>query len=247
MQVTETLSQGLKREYDISLPASDLAAKLNGQLAELEGEGPHQRLPPRQGAGRAFAQGLRQVGDGRRHAGSHRQREQEDRRRQPPASRPRAKGRASERSGGYRRRARGPRRPQLQGRARGAAGVRDWRFLANLARAPDRRRRARQMSRPRSIVWRKSAAPTARSRPARRPRSTTASQSISTEQSRAFPSRAAKGGTSRSRSARTRSCLGSRTSSSVSPSATNARFGPLSRRLTPCARSRGRPPTSTRR
>ena len=36
MQVTETLSQGLKREYDISLPASDLAAKLNGQLAELK-------------------------------------------------------------------------------------------------------------------------------------------------------------------------------------------------------------------
>ena len=36
MQVTQTLSQGLKREYDISLPASDLAAKLNGQLAELK-------------------------------------------------------------------------------------------------------------------------------------------------------------------------------------------------------------------
>ena len=36
MQVTETLSQGLKREYDISLPASDLADKLNGQLAELK-------------------------------------------------------------------------------------------------------------------------------------------------------------------------------------------------------------------
>jgi trigger factor len=35
MQVTETLSHGLKREYDISLPASDLAAKLNGQLADL--------------------------------------------------------------------------------------------------------------------------------------------------------------------------------------------------------------------
>ena len=35
MQVTETLSEGLKREYDISLPASDLAAKLNGQLADL--------------------------------------------------------------------------------------------------------------------------------------------------------------------------------------------------------------------
>ena len=36
MQVTETLSQGLKREYDISLPASDLAEKLNGQLADLK-------------------------------------------------------------------------------------------------------------------------------------------------------------------------------------------------------------------
>ena len=36
MQVTETLSQGLKREYDISLPASDLAAKLDGQLADLK-------------------------------------------------------------------------------------------------------------------------------------------------------------------------------------------------------------------
>src|SRR6202044_985768 len=36
MQVTETLSQGLKREYDISLPASDLAAKLNGQLEDLK-------------------------------------------------------------------------------------------------------------------------------------------------------------------------------------------------------------------
>jgi trigger factor len=36
MQVTETLSEGLKREYNISLPASDLAAKLDGQLAELK-------------------------------------------------------------------------------------------------------------------------------------------------------------------------------------------------------------------
>src|SRR5580704_3068581 len=36
MQVTETLSQGLKREYNVSVPAGDLAAKLNGQLAELK-------------------------------------------------------------------------------------------------------------------------------------------------------------------------------------------------------------------
>ena len=36
MQVTETLSQGLKREYDISLRASDLAEKLNGQLEDMK-------------------------------------------------------------------------------------------------------------------------------------------------------------------------------------------------------------------
>jgi trigger factor len=36
MQVTETLSQGLKREYSIVLSANDLAARLDGQLAELK-------------------------------------------------------------------------------------------------------------------------------------------------------------------------------------------------------------------
>ncbi len=36
MQVTETLSQGLKREYSILLSASDLASRLDGQLAEMK-------------------------------------------------------------------------------------------------------------------------------------------------------------------------------------------------------------------
>jgi trigger factor len=36
MQVTETLSQGLKREYSIVLSATDLAAKLDDQLAEMK-------------------------------------------------------------------------------------------------------------------------------------------------------------------------------------------------------------------
>src|SRR5579872_4831817 len=36
MQVTETLSQGLKREYNIVLSATDLAARLDGQLADLK-------------------------------------------------------------------------------------------------------------------------------------------------------------------------------------------------------------------
>jgi trigger factor len=36
MQVTETLSQGLKREYKVVLPAIDLAARLEDQLVELK-------------------------------------------------------------------------------------------------------------------------------------------------------------------------------------------------------------------
>ncbi|MGO9758842.1 MAG: trigger factor [Roseiarcus sp.] len=36
MQVTETLSQGLKREYSIVLPATDIAARLDGQLADMK-------------------------------------------------------------------------------------------------------------------------------------------------------------------------------------------------------------------
>ena len=36
MQVTETLSQGLKREYSIVLSASDLASRLEAQLADLK-------------------------------------------------------------------------------------------------------------------------------------------------------------------------------------------------------------------
>lgn len=36
MQVTQTLSQGLKQEFRVVLPAGDLAAKLHSQLAELQ-------------------------------------------------------------------------------------------------------------------------------------------------------------------------------------------------------------------
>ena len=36
MQVTETLSQGLKRAYKVVLPAQDLAVRLEGQLAEMK-------------------------------------------------------------------------------------------------------------------------------------------------------------------------------------------------------------------
>ncbi len=36
MQVTETLAQGLKREFKVVLPAADLATRLEGQLAEVQ-------------------------------------------------------------------------------------------------------------------------------------------------------------------------------------------------------------------
>ena len=36
MQVTETLSDGLKRAYDVVIPASDLAAKLDSELNDLK-------------------------------------------------------------------------------------------------------------------------------------------------------------------------------------------------------------------
>jgi len=35
MQVTQTLSEGLKQEFKVVLPAGDLAAKLETQLAEM--------------------------------------------------------------------------------------------------------------------------------------------------------------------------------------------------------------------
>jgi len=40
MQVTETLSQGLKREYKVVFPAKDLAQRLDGQLAEMKDKVP---------------------------------------------------------------------------------------------------------------------------------------------------------------------------------------------------------------
>ena len=36
MQVTETLSEGLRRGYKVVLPAGDLAARLTGQLTEMK-------------------------------------------------------------------------------------------------------------------------------------------------------------------------------------------------------------------
>ena len=36
MQVTETVSDGLKREYKVVIPAGDMAEKFDARLAELQ-------------------------------------------------------------------------------------------------------------------------------------------------------------------------------------------------------------------
>ena len=38
MQVVEVSSQGLKREYSVTLPAGELASRLNAQLDDLKGK-----------------------------------------------------------------------------------------------------------------------------------------------------------------------------------------------------------------
>src|SRR5438309_8751411 len=38
MQVTETLAEGLKREYQVVVPATDLGAKVDARLDELKGQ-----------------------------------------------------------------------------------------------------------------------------------------------------------------------------------------------------------------
>ncbi len=133
MQVTETLSQGLKREYNVVISAGDLASKLDSATRRSQEQGPHQRLPPRQGAGRASQEGLWPLGDGRRRAGDDQRRQQADRRGERLAAGDGAEDRTSDRPVGDRGGARSARRPGLQGRAGSAAAVRGRRFRADIA------------------------------------------------------------------------------------------------------------------
>ncbi len=52
MQVTETLAEGLKHEFQVSVPATDLDAKADERLDEMKDKVRINGLPPRQGAGR---------------------------------------------------------------------------------------------------------------------------------------------------------------------------------------------------
>ena len=65
MQVTETLSDGLKHEFQVTVPAADLEARMSGRLSELKDRVNIARLPARQGPGDAPAQGLWPLGHGR--------------------------------------------------------------------------------------------------------------------------------------------------------------------------------------
>ena len=141
MQVTETLSQGLKREYDIFLPASDLAEKLNGQLAELKSKAQIKGFRP----GKVPVEHLRKIygksvmADVVQEAITKANKQIVDDNHLRLAREPKVE--LAVRPGGDRRRARGARGPHLQGGARGAADVRDRRLLRDRARAPDDGRR----------------------------------------------------------------------------------------------------------
>ncbi len=51
MQVTETLSEGLKRGFTVVVPAADIEGKRTARLVRARQDPAHARLPPRQGAG----------------------------------------------------------------------------------------------------------------------------------------------------------------------------------------------------
>ena len=79
MQVTETLSEGLKREFKVVVPAAELDAKVNARLDELKDARAHQRLPSGQGAGRASQAHVWPLGDGRGDRGDRARHQQPDR------------------------------------------------------------------------------------------------------------------------------------------------------------------------
>ncbi len=122
MQVTETLSEGLKREYRITVPAKRSRQPRLRTPERAQGQGPDQRLPSRQGAGRPPEAPVWPLGVRRGPAGGH------DRGRISGSSRnTRSSSRCSRRSP-CRRMTRKSKassaasRSRLHGRGRGAAG-----------------------------------------------------------------------------------------------------------------------------
>ena len=97
MEVTETLSDGLKREFQVQVPAADLEARVSRAARRAQGPRPVARLPPGQGAGRAPQEDLRQGRDGRDHRGGDPRAQRQDRQRSRPQARHGAQGHDPER------------------------------------------------------------------------------------------------------------------------------------------------------
>ena len=65
MQITETVSEGLRREYTVVVGASDLEQRLTGKLEEIKPRLCPQGLSAGQGPRLVPEKDLRQVDDGR--------------------------------------------------------------------------------------------------------------------------------------------------------------------------------------
>ena len=224
MQVTETLSQGLKREYDISLPASDLAEKLNGQLADLKAKVQINGFRP----GKVPVEHLRKVygksvmADVVQEAIASANKKIVDDNHLRLAREPKVELPTDQSAIDAALEARGDLNFKVALEVLPVFEIGDFSQIS--LERPDRRRRGRRRRDARSTGSPRSAAPTPRSPRAPRRKLTTASPSISTARSTAFRSRAARAGTSRWCWARTPSFPASRSSSSASRPARSARF-----------------------
>ncbi len=245
MQVTETLSQGLKREYDIFLPASDLAAKLNAQLAELKAKAQIKGFRP----GKVPVEHLRKVygrsvmADVVQDAINSANKKIVDDNKLRLAREPKVDLPTDQAAIEAALEARGDLSFKIALEVLPTFEVGDFSEI-ELERLTHGRG-GRGASRPRSIAWPTAAARSPTSPRARRPRPTTVSPSTSTARSTARRSRAAKAATSRCCSARTPSFRASRTSSSAPRPAKSASSTRPSLRTMRRGRSRARPASST--
>ena len=71
MQVTETLKDGLKRAYTITVSAAELEAKVQEKLLEAQPEVEIKGFPQGQSAAGDPEKAIRSAPDGRCHAGRH--------------------------------------------------------------------------------------------------------------------------------------------------------------------------------
>ena len=243
MQVTETLSQGLKREYDISLPASDLAAKLDGQLAELKAKVRINGFRP----GKVPVEHLRRVygksvmADVVQEAIASANKKIVDDNHLRLAREPKVELPGDQATIDAALEARGDLNFKVALEVLPVFEIGDFSQISlerptTDVEPADIERALERLAQERRTYAEKPAGATAENHD----RVTW----ISTERSMAFRSRAARAGTFRLRWAQTHSFRNSRTSSLASPLEKNARFRGRSRRRTPCGRSPGKPAIS---